>query len=94
MELREFVHERGGLPITDRSVEEVMKDYEIEARCLASLARSLERRGPKRINWGLTINVGEIELNANDIKSHRFSFEHIQEVLMAQRSRTEPEFAR
>lgn len=94
MELREFVHERGGFPIANRTPEEVMEDYEIEARCLASLARSLERRGPKRINWGLTINVGEVELSANDIKSHRFSFEHIQGVLMAQRSKTEPGLAR
>jgi hypothetical protein len=94
MELREFVQEHGGLPITDRTAEEVMQDYEIESLCMDSLARSLERRGPKRIKWGLTIEVGEVEISANAIKSRRFSFEHIQEVLIAQRRTAEPEPAR
>jgi hypothetical protein len=91
MELREFVQERGGLPLSSRTIEEVAEDYEIENMCMASLARSLERRGPKRVCWGLTIKVGETELSAHDIKSRRFSFEQIQKVLMTQRSRAELE---
>lgn len=91
MELREFVQERGGLPLSSRSPEEVMEDYEIEAMCMASLARSLDRRGPKSVCWGLAIKVAETEISAHDIRSRRFSFEYIQEILMAQRPRLEPE---
>lgn len=86
MELREFVHKHGGLPLANRTLEEEKEDYRIENLCLDSIARSLERRGPKRVSWGSTIIVGELELSAYAIKSRRFSFEHIQEVLTTQRS--------
>lgn len=88
-ELIDFVHMHRGAHITSRTPEEISEDKKIEEMCMDSLARSLERRGPKRIKWGLVLKVAETELSAHDINSRRFRFEYIQEILMTQRPRAE-----
>jgi hypothetical protein len=88
-ELRDFVYMHRGAHMTSRTPEEISEDEKIEEMCMNSLARSLERRGPKRIKWGLVLKVAETELSAHDIKTRRFSFEFIQEILIAQRPRAE-----